>query len=150
MCPHRYFPQDDEQRVADEKRRQPPPLGLEKLFGGPPQLGKLMSLEYYDKRYLHDPDRKPLDIMSYTVAYFRVAYKRIIDIVPMCIENLYILKFWKALRDGLEVKLGLYGDKAAENYARFAAEESDSQEKREKLVEMKAKLSEGLEIIAEL
>ena len=108
-----------------------------------------MSLEEYEKCYREDKDKNLLDIMSYTAAYFRVAYKRIIDIVPMCIENLYILRFWEALRD-LEMKMGLYGDKAAENYAKFAAEEPDSQEKREKLVEMKAKLSEGLEVIAEL
>jgi hypothetical protein len=127
-----------------------PPLGLEQLFGGLPQGAPFTSLEEYEKLYREDVNRQLLDIMSYTGAYFRVAYKRIIDIVPMCIENQYILRFWDALRDDLEVQLGLVGDRAAENYARFAVEEPDLQENRERLVNMKAILSEGLKIIAEL
>jgi len=152
MCQHRYRPNNHQQagNVNSDQMKPAPPLGLTGLFAGLPREGQFLSLAEYEKQYREDKDKNLLDIMSYTAAYFRVAYKRVIDIVPMSIENLYILRFWKALRDDLEVKIGLVGDKAAENYSRFAVEEPDSQEKRERLVNMKMILWEGQTIIAEL
>jgi len=100
--------------------------------------------------YKQDKDIRVLEIVANTAAYFRVACKRVIDIVPMCIENQFLLMFSRVLQDNLENDLGLLSDDAAEIYARFTVEEPDAHEKRENLTSMKATISEGLKIIREL
>jgi hypothetical protein len=54
--------------------------------------------------------------LATTAAYFRVTYKRVIDIVPTCIEHQYLAPFWTAMRSKLDDELELLGDKAAEKY----------------------------------
>jgi Dynamin GTPase effector domain len=129
---------------------QPPPVGLERLFGGLPENARLLTSEELFQMYKQDKDIHVLEIVANTAAYFRVACKRVIDIVPMCIENEFLLMFSRVLEDNLEKDLGLLSDDAAEICNRFTAEEPDANERRENLASTKATISEGLKIIGEL
>jgi hypothetical protein len=149
---HRYAPENFQPGpVSNPNEKRPePPSGLEGLFGGLPRGGEFLSYKECQRTYKSDPDKQLLIIVADTAAYFRVAYKRVIDIVPMCIEHQYLAPFWTALRSNLDYEMELLGDKAAEKYKRYSREEPDLQENRNRLVRMKATLSEGLQIIGEL
>ena len=154
MCQHRYAildhvpgPFDDAQ---NQMARRPPPVGLEGLFGPLPENAQILTSEEALQMYVQDKDGDLLEIVARTAAYFRVACKRVIDIVPMCIENRFLMRFSRALRDNLENDLGLFSDNAAEICARFTVEEPDAHERREDLSRMKTKILEGLKIMDDL
>ena len=153
MCQQRYAALDNlpfPLLNAQNQTPQPPPIGLERIFGQLPENGKFWTSEVLSQHYKRDQHSRVLDIVVYTAAYFRVACKRVIDVVPMCIENRFLLMFAKALRDKLEDDMGLLNDNAAEVCARFTVEDPDTNEKRENLTRMKATLLEGLKIIGEV
>jgi hypothetical protein len=91
-----------------------------------------------------------LEIIANTAAYFQVACKRVIDIIPMCIENGCLMMLSRALGDKLEKELGLLSEDADRICTAFIVEESDAKERRENLTSMKATILEGLKIIDEL
>jgi hypothetical protein len=100
--------------------------------------------------YRADPYQKEMDIISGAGAYFQVAYKRIIDVIPMCIENEFLVGLGVALRDALERKLGLVAtshDKIEANCEKYVAENGAIKEKRRKLEETKRILTDALNII---
>ena len=153
MCQHRYAVLDVVPGPFNNPQNQtlrPPPVGLERLFGELPENAMILTSEELFSRYKQDKDAHVLEIVVNTAAYFRVACKRVIDIVPMCIENRFLLMLSRALRDNLENDLGLLSEDAAEICARFIVEEPDANERRENLTSMKATILEGLKIIGEL
>jgi hypothetical protein len=84
-----------------------------------------------------DTYKAELGIAADIAAYCRVAVKRAVEIVPMCIENEFLVAFGEELRRTLEKRLGLIGDSAAETCAKYAVEDRDIQERRARLIEMR-------------
>jgi len=153
MCQHRYAIVDVVPGPFSDSQNQtlrPPPVGLERLFGELPENAVVLTSEELFSRYKQDKDGYVLEIVTNTAAYFQVACKRVIDIVPMCIENRFLMMLSRALGDKLEKDLGLLSEDAAKICAGFIVEEPDAQERWEKLAIMKATISEGLKITGEL
>ena len=97
-----------------------------------------------------DPYKAELGIAADIAAYYRVAVKRAIDIVPMCIENEFLVAFGEELRRTLEQRLGLIGDSATETCAKYAVEDIDTQESRARLIEMRDTLILAKETLNEI
>ena len=128
----------------------PAPVGLERLFGELSDGAQFWTSSKLFEFYQRDPCRQVLDIVAYTAAYFRVACKRVIDLVPMCIENQYLSNFATVLKDNLEFDLGVFSDGGAKICAEFTEEELDARKRRAELNKMKSTILDGLKIIGEL
>jgi Dynamin GTPase effector domain len=153
MCRHRYA---NTNRVpgpfpVDPNIAPPPaPVGLERLFGEYPDGAQFWTSEKLFEFYQGDPHRQLLDIVTYAAAYFRVACKRVIDLVPMCIENQYLSNFGMALKDNLEIDLGVFSEDSREICARLTVEEPDARKRRADLNRLKSTILDGLKIMGEL
>jgi hypothetical protein len=100
-----------------------------------------------------DEYSKELEIIAGAAAYFQVAYKRIIDVVPMCIENEFLVGLGVALENGLDKSLGLVAKPAIEIEkvcAEYVEEEPALQQERKKLEETKKILIKALKITSEI
>jgi hypothetical protein len=84
---------------------------------------------------LQAPDNfaQELKVVAEVQAYFKVAYKRIIDVVPMTIENLFLEELASELRRSLVEKLGLLGKDGLEKCTNYAADSAEIEEKRSSL-----------------
>jgi hypothetical protein len=102
------------------------------------------------KAALADQYTRELGIAADIATYYRVAVKRAIDIVPMCIENEFLVSFGVELRNNLEKMLGLIGDSGADTCVRYAVENLDVQEKRAQLIKMKDRLNMAMQILNEI
>ena len=147
MCRHRYHNADLPPAVAGNQPLDLPPAGLEGLFVKVPGNLNRSTSEALFRFYQKDNDRYMLEIVANTAAYFRVACKRVIDVVPMCIENNFFSRFAETLRESLANNLGVLTDSAGEICARFTVEEPDAEKNRERLTRMKTTILEGLKII---
>jgi hypothetical protein len=99
---------------------------------------------------LDDQYASELEIAAEIATYYRVAVKRAFDIVPMCIENEFLVSFGVELRNNLENMLGLIGDSGTDTCGRYAVENLDVQEKRAKLVKIKERLNMAIQIVNEI
>ena len=101
---------------------------------------------------VHDPDeyQNELQLMSGAAAYFKIAWKRIVDIVPMCIENEFLVTFAVELREKLVENLGLIGDAGMEKCKEYAVEEPSLKEMKDSLMKMKDTLDMATKIMAEI
>jgi Dynamin GTPase effector domain len=131
--------------TADEEQ-QPLAEGLEALcdlVNNP----KRVTAKELEEKFDADAYRPELETAGSAISYFRVAYKRVIDIIPMCIENEFLLAFGLELRDNVENCVGLVGDSAKETCAKFATEDPDVRDKRHKLTKTRDTLVKALEIV---
>ena len=98
---------------------------------------------------LHGPDEyePELTVISMVWAYFRIASKRIMDIVPMIIEVVFARHFGRELSKVLVLDLDLVGNEGVENCARYTKDADDVDQKRTKLSRDKSTLLAALEIL---
>jgi hypothetical protein len=116
----------------------------------------ILSAHGYDihsEKYLErldDPDEfeAELIVISQVLAYFDLASKRIIDVIPMIFEKVFAQHFSDELAKSLTVELELVGERGLENCARYAQEEPAARAKRENLTRQRVILERALEVIA--
>ncbi|KAM5536973.1 hypothetical protein V8D89_009302 [Ganoderma adspersum] len=87
------------------------------------KLGYTVKVEDLGK--LHPPDEyeQELELMAEVRAYFQVAYKRIIDYVPLSIDQHFLYAFAQGLQAVLFDKLGLGSTNAETRCAAYIAED---------------------------
>lgn len=118
----------------------PPPTGVK--FPKMSAIGKFCS---------EDPAQPLLPIICRAAAYFPIASRRIIDVIPMCIENEFLLAFGGALNERLATKLGLIGrTDMLDVCTTYAAEDPEVQKRRRRLKDEKKILEQALEILGEI
>ncbi|KZT07896.1 uncharacterized protein LAESUDRAFT_811749 [Laetiporus sulphureus 93-53] len=100
------------------------------------------GLEVEDLGKLNPPDEfeEELEVMAEVRAYFHVAYKRIIDYVPLCIDHMFLYNTSNSLQAFLIEKLGLGSSKAAERCAAYLAENPNIVAVRKELMAKKERL----------
>ena len=98
---------------------------------------------------LHDPDfyETELEVISQVLAYFQIASRRIIDVMPMIFETVFARDFGDEIQKELTSSLKLVGDFGLENCAKFAREEREVQVKREDLNKRKEILSRAVMVV---
>lgn len=98
---------------------------------------------------LHPPDEyePELTVISGVIAYFEIASKRIVDVVPMMFEVAFVQEVGNELRNSLSYALNLVGDQGAENCARYSRDDEDVHHKRNKWNEDKRILMRALQIL---
>ncbi|KAG8776904.1 hypothetical protein FRC12_000633 [Ceratobasidium sp. 428] len=90
----------------------------------PQNLAKLLNL---------DSGEDVVDIMAEVRAYYQVAYKRFVDIIPMAIDETLVRGFSRGLEKRLFEGLGVSGDNAKEHCAGFLAHSHEITLEREML-----------------
>jgi len=88
-----------------------------------------------------------LTLISGAASYFQIAWKRIFDIVPLCIENEFLVAFTLGLREKLREDLGVTEDSGREKCKKYAVEEPSVKEKKDSLLKMKETLEKAVEIV---
>jgi hypothetical protein len=98
---------------------------------------------------LHDPDEyeAELNVISEVLAYFEIASKRIVDVMPMIFESRLAHNFEEDIRKTLASKLGLVGEFGLDNCLRYVVDEPDIRSKREDLNRQKEILSRAFAIV---
>ncbi|KAI0072419.1 hypothetical protein K474DRAFT_398426 [Panus rudis PR-1116 ss-1] len=87
-----------------------------------------------------DPYEREMDVMAEVRAYFQVAYKRIIDNVPMTIDHSFLFEFSSTLQSYLIEKLGLGSENATSRCSAYLAEDPTIVAEREELLAKKKRL----------
>ena len=115
------------------------------LYGFP-----LKSFEQLTR--LYDPDKyeEELRVISEVLAYFKVAYKRMIDAIPMRIEHHFIHGFLDMVKERLISELGLIGENGFKKCALYAADNPDIQAQREDLLRQRNILINANEILGSI
>ncbi|KAH9921275.1 P-loop containing nucleoside triphosphate hydrolase protein [Amylocystis lapponica] len=114
-------------------------------------LSALAKLGYHvkaeDLGKLNPPDEyeEELQVMAEVRAYFQVAYKRVIDYVPLAIDHLFLYEFAAGLQAFLIARLELGTPSAPARCAAFLAEPANVVAQREELVGRKKRL-EGVQM----
>ena len=118
----------------------------------PPSTGvKFPKMSEIGQFYNEDPAQPLLSIICRATAYFPIASRRIIDVIPMCIENEFWIAFGRALDSRLATKLGLIGrTDILDVCAKYAADVPEVQKCRRKLMDTKKILEQALEILGEI
>ena len=98
---------------------------------------------------LHGPDQYEIEltVISDIWAYFEIASKRIIDIMPMLFEVVFARDFGRELCNVLTSDLKLVGDQGSENCVRYTRDAEDVHQRRMKLTEDKKILLQALQIL---
>ncbi|KAI0758724.1 P-loop containing nucleoside triphosphate hydrolase protein [Fomes fomentarius] len=87
------------------------------------RLGLTVTREDLGKLNPPDEFEEELEIMAEVRAYFQVSYKRVIDYVPLSIDNHFLYAFAEGLQAVLFEKLGLGSPNADAKCASYVAEE---------------------------
>ena len=74
-----------------------------------------------------------LDVMAHVAAYFIMSSRRFIDDIPRVFETVFARDFGKHLSENLIRDLNLVGEVGIDNCRRFARDEPDTEEKRDRL-----------------
>ncbi|GJE97016.1 P-loop containing nucleoside triphosphate hydrolase protein [Phanerochaete sordida] len=123
--------------LPDEERKQ---AELEVLAG----LAKLgyTNIDVADLGKLVPPDEyeRELEVMAEVRAYFKVAYKRVIDYVPLVIDHEFLRAFADALQEHLVRQLGLGAADGAAKCAAYLEENPFVTATRDELTSRKARL----------
>lgn len=98
---------------------------------------------------LHGPDEyeTELSVISDVWAYFDIASKRMIDIMPMVFEVVFAREFGRELRNVLTSELKLVGKVGTETCAMYTQDAEDVHQKRAKLTEDEFILLHALQIL---
>jgi len=94
-----------------------------------------------------DEYHNELQLIAGSGAYFQVAFKRIIDVIPMCIENQFLVGLGLKLDEALVKELGLMARSRQEIESKcqmYVAEDTAVTERRRKLKETERILKEAL------
>ena len=120
--------------VIDTKLPQPSRLTDNQLLSVLAERGYYLS-SVEDLIRLQPPDdySQELRVIAEVKAYFKAAYKRIIDVVPMVIESTFLEGFATELGISLIQNLGLIGEGGFEKCVRYASDGRDIEEKRTSL-----------------
>ncbi|KAI9058588.1 hypothetical protein FKP32DRAFT_1761416 [Trametes sanguinea] len=94
-------------------------------------LGKLNKADEYNEE---------LELMAEVRAYFQVAYKRVIDNVPLMIDHNYMYAFAAKLHQSLFEGLGLGADNVSARCRSYIAEDPSIVTSREELMSKKKRL----------
>ncbi|KAI0363545.1 hypothetical protein BV20DRAFT_1031177 [Pilatotrama ljubarskyi] len=91
---------------------------------------------------LNKPDEfeEELQLMAEVRAYFQVAYKRVIDYVPLTIDHNFLYAFAKQLHERLFERLGLGVANAAQRCSAYIAEDPTVVAARDELLSKKRRL----------
>ncbi|KAG8736179.1 hypothetical protein FRC10_009636 [Ceratobasidium sp. 414] len=82
----------------------------------PQNLAKLLN---------SDPGEDVIDVMAEVRAYYQVAYKRFVDVIPMTVDETLVRGFSRGLEKRLFEGLGVSGDNAKEHCAAFLAHSNE-------------------------
>lgn len=98
---------------------------------------------------LHGPDEyeTELTVISDVWAYFDIASKRIIDIMPMLFEVVFARDLGRELQNDLTSDLKLVGRQGVQNCESYARDDEDVHQRRMKLTEDRKILLKALEIL---
>lgn len=98
---------------------------------------------------LHGPDEYQIElkVISDVMAYFKIASRRIIDIMPMIFEFVFVRNFGKELVKVMSYNLGLVGNEGVDNCTKYTQDDEDVHRRRMKLAEEKKILLEALKIL---
>ena len=128
--------------------------GTQTIISKSQLLGQLATFGFSVKNFeqlsrLRDPDEfaQELLVISEVLAYFKVAFKRMIDAIPMRIEQHFILGFCKLMEDGLIGDLGLVGEGGLKKCETWAADNPEIKAQRENLLRQKEILVRADEIL---
>jgi hypothetical protein len=88
-----------------------------------------------------------LRVIARARAYFEIAFERAQDIVPMIIDNEFIVGLSVDLQKNLIKNLELIGNNGQENCARYCVEEPDIKEKRAALTRKLKVLADATELL---
>ncbi|KAI0324482.1 hypothetical protein GY45DRAFT_1393054 [Cubamyces sp. BRFM 1775] len=94
-------------------------------------LGKLNKTDEYDEE---------LHLMAEARVYFQVAYKRVIDYIPLAIDHSFLYAFHERLRERLFERLGLGGPNASERCTGYIAEDPGVVAQHDELTSKKKRL----------
>ncbi|KDQ56136.1 hypothetical protein JAAARDRAFT_158878 [Jaapia argillacea MUCL 33604] len=94
-------------------------------------LGRLHSYDEYERE---------MEVMAEVRAYFQVAYKRIIDHIPMFIDLVFVKGMARELQPFLISKIGLVSPGASERCASLLAEDREIVNKRDEMLARKKRL----------
>ncbi|KAH9932350.1 P-loop containing nucleoside triphosphate hydrolase protein [Fomitopsis serialis] len=85
------------------------------------------GLKVEDLGKLNPPDEfeEEMQVMAEVRAYFHVAYKRVIDYIPLSIDHLFLYGLSERLQDTLIEKLGLGSVKSTERCAAYLSEDAN-------------------------
>ncbi|KAG9102798.1 hypothetical protein FRC06_001100 [Ceratobasidium sp. 370] len=97
------------------------------------KMGLLVEPQNLAKLLNSDPDEDVIDIMAEVRAYYQVAYKRFVDVIPMTVDETLVRGFSRGLEKRLFEGLGVSGDGAKERCAGFLAHSHEITLEREVL-----------------
>ncbi|KAH8092249.1 P-loop containing nucleoside triphosphate hydrolase protein [Cristinia sonorae] len=104
------------------------------------KLGYNATVEDFGKLVPPDVYEQEMDVMAEVRAYFHVSYKRMIDNVPMTIDNMFLFAFARELQPCLIEKLGLGSFSSAARCASYLAEDPNVVHERDELLARKKRL----------
>jgi hypothetical protein len=127
-----------------ERPQQTQNRGRTPANAGPP--GSAVTLPSPHKaRY-----EEELALATVVEAYSHLAAQRVIDNIPMILENELVRKFSHVLSEGLDEKLEIVGPNSAERCARFLAEDDTMRQTRQDLKRKRRILTEAKKLLGEL
>ena len=97
-------------------------------------------------QYIDEHEQEIL-VIAEVLAYYEVSYKRVIDVIPMLIENEFLHKFSVQLTAQLAKNLELTGDMGLERCEKYVVEDDDMQNLRKTLQNKKDVLEEATKIL---
>jgi len=86
-------------------------------------------------------------LFSDAASYFQIAWKRMFDVVPICIENDFVAAFTVKLQERFREEMGLTDDIGREKCKKYAVEEPFLQERKDSLLKIKKTLEEAVKIV---
>jgi hypothetical protein len=107
ICEERYYAEPADEQENPDLGQSPVVEDLKGLIDLASDGPKIRSDKELNARLRKDEYSKELEIVAESAAYFHVAYKRIIDVIPMYIENIFLIGLGVELRNELDKKLGL-------------------------------------------
>ncbi|KAI0791138.1 P-loop containing nucleoside triphosphate hydrolase protein [Abortiporus biennis] len=126
---HPFLDEDELQAIRNETLSLLAKLGHTDITVA--DLGKLNPPDIYERE---------LDVMAEVRAYFHVAYKRVIDNIPMNIDNWFLFPFADELQGFLIAKLGLGASNATSRCSAFLTEDPNIVAERDDLINRKKRL----------
>jgi Dynamin GTPase effector domain len=97
-----------------------------------------------------DRYKEELVLATMVEAYSHLAAQRVIDNVPMILENELVRKFSHVLSAGLDEKLEIVGPNSAEKCAMFLAEDAIMRQTRQDLERKRGILTEARKLLGEM
>ena len=91
-----------------------------------------------------------LNVVSGALAYFEIACQRVIDSVPMRIEEHLVYDFSKSVEEKLDDTVGLVGEGGAERCAAWVKDDPKIEFKRDNLAQQKEILVKAIEILGSI